>query len=295
MTIRSFLFTALVPVSLLAAACGDDSGSTGTGGAGGGAGGEGGAGATTTSTTTSTTGSGGAGGAAPMDMSKIRVAHLSPDAPAVDVCLYPAGGTPTAPAVGTPEGLAYPNATGYLDVPSGTYDAAIVLAGADCSDPVAVIEGLPLAADKAYTAAAVGMLAAANGQKAFEVTLLEDNLGAPAAGKAHLRFIHASADAPNVDVGVLANGAVTDVWSDVAFPTAGAYTPVDAPFTADVGVTVAGDTGVVIGFTNIDIPEGAIVDVFAIGLLTPANPGQALGALACINGVGCVQLDETMN
>jgi hypothetical protein len=293
MTIRSFLFTALVPVSLLAAACGDDSGSTGTGGAGGGTGGAGGAGATTSTTTT--TGSGGAGGAAPMEMSKIRVAHLSPDAPAVDVCLYPTGGMPTAPAIGTPEGLAYPNATGYLDVPAGTYDAGIVLAGADCSDPVAVIEGLPLAADKAYTAAAVGLLGAMGAQKAFEVTLLEDNLGAPAAGKAHLRFIHASADAPNVDVGVLANGAVTDVWSDVAFPNAGAYTPVDAPFTADVGATVAGDTNVAIGFTNINIPEGAIVDIFAIGLLGATDPAQALGALACIVGTGCVELDQIAN
>jgi hypothetical protein len=55
---------------------------------------------------------------------KVRVVHFSADAPAVDVAT--AGSTPADAVV---KGLEYPDATGWLDLPGGTYDLEVRLAG----------------------------------------------------------------------------------------------------------------------------------------------------------------------
>jgi hypothetical protein len=55
---------------------------------------------------------------------KVRVVHFSADAPAVDVAT--AGSTPEEAVV---KGLEYPDATGWLDLPGGTYDLEVRLAG----------------------------------------------------------------------------------------------------------------------------------------------------------------------
>lgn len=55
---------------------------------------------------------------------KVRVIHFSADAPAVDIAT--AGSSVDEAVV---RGLAYPNATGYLELPGGTYDLEVRLAG----------------------------------------------------------------------------------------------------------------------------------------------------------------------
>jgi Domain of unknown function (DUF4397) len=55
---------------------------------------------------------------------QVRVIHFSADAPAVDIAT--AG---SAPADALVKGLAYPNATGYLRLPAGSYDLEVRLAG----------------------------------------------------------------------------------------------------------------------------------------------------------------------
>jgi hypothetical protein len=79
---------------------------------------------------------------------QLRVVHFSADAPAVDV--RPDGGSPIVTA------LAYPDATGYLDIPAGTYDLEVCAAGSDTCpldlDPVAAEGGT------SYSAFAVGSL-----------------------------------------------------------------------------------------------------------------------------------------
>ncbi len=285
----------LVACGTLLVACGDDT--TGTGGGGEGGDGTGGSGQTTT-TSTSSMGTGGEGGGTTAENAQIRVAHLSPDAPAVDVCVFTASDMlvagPVLKGAGDTDGLAYPDATGYVPLPAGSYKFRIVAPNAANCDTA--LAGLPdvgplaLAAGESYTAAAVGSLTPPEGAQAFEVIALADNLGAPASGKAHLRFIHASSNVPNVDVGV-AGATFTPVWSNIAYKSAGDYTPVDAPFTADVGAAIAGTGTPAIVFTDINIPAGAIVDVFAIGLLGgPA--GQELGALACVVGGDCFELTQ---
>ncbi len=72
----------------------------------------------------------------PFDAARIRVVHLSPDAPAVDI---------VADGVGTViSGLKYPNASGYLVVPAGTYTFRVRAAGSP--DDVLVVPGVELSA-----------------------------------------------------------------------------------------------------------------------------------------------------
>jgi hypothetical protein len=87
------------------------------------------------------------------DAAQVRVVHLSPDAPAVDVA--PDGADPADAVV---MGLEFPNATGYLSLPGGSYDLEVRLAGETTValqlDPLALENG------KAYSVFAIGSAAA---------------------------------------------------------------------------------------------------------------------------------------
>jgi hypothetical protein len=80
---------------------------------------------------------------------KVRVYHLSPDAPAVDV--KPAGGAALI------SGLAFPEASDYLEVPAGSYDLQVTPAG----DSAVVIDlpGTAVEAGKIYSVFATNVVA----------------------------------------------------------------------------------------------------------------------------------------
>jgi hypothetical protein len=80
----------------------------------------------------------------------VRVVHYSPDTPAVDVLLE--DGTPTGI-----EDLAYPNNTGYVALPGGSYDLKVCAAADNsvCPDPVNP-GPLALANGTSYTVFAIG-------------------------------------------------------------------------------------------------------------------------------------------
>ena len=96
----------------------------------------------------------------------------------------------------------------------------------------------------------------------IEPLVLEDNNTAPAAGKAHVRFVHASPDAPAVDIAVK-GGPV--LFSNIAFKGVGAYTPVAAG-TYDLEVRPAGKMDVVLAVPGVKLEDGAVYTVFAMGL-----------------------------
>jgi LPXTG-motif cell wall-anchored protein len=94
---------------------------------------------------------------APADgQAKVRVYHFSPDAPAVDVKL--ADGTTLIP------NLAFPDASGYLEVPAGSYDIQVTPAGA--SDVVIDLSGTSLEAGKIYSVFATNVVASITPQLA---------------------------------------------------------------------------------------------------------------------------------
>jgi len=129
--------------------------------------------------------------------SLVRVAHLAPDAPAVDVT--------TAEGNETLFGnLSYPNASDYETVPAGNYTLEIraANAGAD-EDPVATVN-VTLNGSTAYTAFAAGYLTPeeAPGNESFRVQLEADRVSEPvpgAAGNATDEAGPDAADGPAVD------------------------------------------------------------------------------------------------
>ena len=74
--------------------------------------------------------------------------HASPDAPAVDVAV--AGGDVLIP------GLEFPNASGPLDVPAGSYDLEVRVAGTE--DVAIDLPGVALDAGTVYDILAIGSL-----------------------------------------------------------------------------------------------------------------------------------------
>jgi hypothetical protein len=178
---------------------------------------------------------------------KVRVVHASPDAPAVDVFVNGNKALSNVP---------FFTASSYLDLPGGSYDIKVTAAG-DESKAVIDAKGVTIEGGKAYTIAAVGKLAE------IKPAVLADNLAAPASGKAKVRVIHASPDAPAVDVKV--KGGATLI-SNLAFPNASNYLEVDAG-SYDLQVTPAGASDVVIDLPGTKLEAGKIYDVFAVGLV----------------------------
>jgi hypothetical protein len=178
---------------------------------------------------------------------KVRVVHASPDAPAVDVWVDGNRALSNVP---------FFTASDYLDLPAGPHDIKVTPAG-DANTAVIDAKGVTVEAGKAYTIAAVGKVAE------IKPAVLADNLAAPASGKAHVRVVHASPDAPAVDIKV--KGGPTLI-ANLAFPTDSGYSPVDAG-TYDLVVTPAGSETVALDLAGTKLEAGKIYDIFAVGLL----------------------------
>jgi hypothetical protein len=102
------------------------------------------------------------------DAAAVRVVHLSADAPAVDVA--PAG---TDPADAPVKGLEYPDATGYLSLPAGSYDLEVRLAGT--TTVALALPGVNVEACNSYSVFAIGSAATpAVGDKPLQVVVAVD-------------------------------------------------------------------------------------------------------------------------
>jgi hypothetical protein len=187
----------------------------------------------------------------------VRVVHLSPDAPAVDVAV-----NGSAPVVS----LSYREASGYLPVPAG--DAQFTVTPNGATSPVVIDATVPLGADAYYTVAATGFLAD------IQPIVLVDDISA--SGQARVRFAHTSADAPAVDVAVT-NGPV--LFGDVPFRAATQYGAVDGGI-YDLEVRVAGTSTVALPLPGVGLNGGTNYTVFAVGLLADGS----LDALPLIDG-----------
>lgn len=203
------------------------------------------------------------------EQSRVLVTHASPNAPGVDL-LVDNQKVNSSP-------LTFPNSTSYLTVNAGTRNVKVNVAG---TSTTALEANLPLEKDKNYSVFAYDLVAS------IKAIAVEDNLAAPAAGKAHIRFFHLSPGAPAVTVGVLSGTTFTPVFSNRAFETQAtasanaAFTPVDAgTYTFDV--RVAGTTTSVLTLTGINLQAGKIYTVFARGIV--GNTTTPLGATIIAN------------
>lgn len=133
----------------------------------------------------------------------LRVAHFSPNVPAVDVFLKTPGAA-DATSNRAPQNVTFPNDSGFLNVAAGRYDASVALAGS--LDGVLNLNGAELARGTSTSVFAIGLLGG-TGTQALQLKAFADDR-TPVAGKAKLRVIHLSPDAPAVDVVVLNGGAI---------------------------------------------------------------------------------------
>ncbi|MCX2738466.1 DUF4397 domain-containing protein [Pontibacter anaerobius] len=199
-----------------------------------------------------------------VDQANVMVVHASPDAPGVDLYVDDTKVNNAA--------LNYPENTGYLEVEAGERNFKVTAAGAGLGSPV-IDADVTLEKDMNYTVFAADELSN------ITPIVLVDDLTAPASGQAHVRFVHLSPDAPNVDI-VVQGGP--DLFTDVEFTEATAFTPVAAgTYTVEaqpVGTDVAAVTA------TLDLQPGKIYTVFAKGFLSPpADNTNTLGAEVIVN------------
>ncbi len=192
----------------------------------------------------------------PIETSNILVTHASPDAPGVDLLVDNEKKNTAA--------LNFPLNTGYLSVLSGTRNVKVNVAGTATS---VINADLQFMKDQNYSIFAVDSVSK------ISAVVLTDDLTAPAAGKAHVRFVHLSPNAPAVDV-ALVGGAV--VFPNKSFKGYTAFAPLDAA-TYNLEVRVAGTMNVALTLPPITLVAGKIYTVYAKGFLGGTG-AQALGA-----------------
>ncbi|WP_084618204.1 DUF4397 domain-containing protein [Cellvibrio sp. OA-2007] len=141
----------------------------------------------------------------------LRVVHNSADAPSVDIT----ANNGATPAIAN---LAFPETTGYLNLPAATYNFKVTPNATTM--PVVINADVPLMNGSAYTLIALGGLAN------IEPLLLTDD-NRSVATEAKVRLVHGSTLAGNVDIYVTAPGAgiasATPAFSNIPFKASTGY------------------------------------------------------------------------
>jgi Domain of unknown function (DUF4397) len=120
----------------------------------------------------------------------VRIAHLSPRAPAMDMYLYPFGDPGHATVL---RDVAYGGVSAYMALSPGQYTVAMRGFGAPASSAPALTTSFMVAAKTSYTVAALGP------DPGLRVEVLQDQMTTPA-GMALVRVFQASLREPRVTV-----------------------------------------------------------------------------------------------
>jgi hypothetical protein len=177
---------------------------------------------------------------------QVRVAHLAPDAPNVDVYV---NGDPVLTDV------PYTTVSDYLSLPAGTQQVTVYATG-DTTSPV-IDTPVQLAAGGAYTVAAVGLVA----DDSLTAQVYQDDLRSPDSGNAKVRVVHASPDAGPVDVIPRGGQALVE---GLTFPEASPYAEVPAgSYTLDVNA--AGTKKTALTVPDASLASGGVYSAFAVG------------------------------
>jgi hypothetical protein len=192
----------------------------------------------------------------PKGTGKVMIVHASPDAPAVDAEVDDAkvnGSTP----------LVFTSASSYLSVTEGSRKFDINAAG---TTTAVLSKSFTIDKDKNYTLWAVNRLSS------LEMVLTNDDLTAPASGKAHIRFVHLCPDAPAVDIRVKGAPVNQNVFGNVAFKGLQGFTPLPAA-TYDLEVFLAGTSTKVLDLPGIALASGKIYTAYARNFVANLDAG----------------------
>lgn len=185
----------------------------------------------------------------------VRVVHASPDAPAVDIWVDGSKALTD---------IEFNEATGFAQLPKGKYNVQVVPAGA--TQPVVIDADLRINPLKDLTVVAVGYLGS------IEPLVISDFAWRASKNRALVRFVHASPDAPAVDIAV-ANGRT--IFRDVEFKDVSRYLRV-AGGEYDLEVRVAGTKTVALEVPGVMLENGKAYTIFATGTLAEGTLGAKL-------------------
>ncbi len=181
---------------------------------------------------------------------RVRIMHASPDTPPVDIFV---DGQKAVTA------LAFPNTTGYVALPAGGHNVKVFVSPSDGTGSPALQATLEVVAGKDVTVLATGRV----GDGSLALTVFEDDNRTPSGNTAHVRLIHASPDAPPVDVAVA--GTDTKVFRGVAFRNVSPYVPVPAgTYSLDVLVNATGAK--VLTVPGLKLDARTVYTAVAVGL-----------------------------
>jgi hypothetical protein len=181
------------------------------------------------------------------DGAKIRALHVSPDAPKVDI--YANGQLLIS-------GLGYGNTTSYAQVPVGQYSIEVFLEGQKEHAKPIITKKLTVENSNAYTVAVLNQLANLN------LMAYMDDI-TPTPGKAKIRLIHLSPDAPNVDVGIKGGDLI---FSNVGYKQATKYITAD-PGKMNLLVYPSGSKQAVLEVPGVELKAGMNYSAVASGLV----------------------------
>ena len=208
---------------------------------------------------------------------QVRVAHLIPDAPAIDVCLKP----DSASAFGTPliggNGLSYPQLSMRSGFDAGTYSVRLVQGGSNsCSS---TLNGLgdvrtTISSDAPQTLVLTGRLTG-SGSPSLTVTVTRDRIAAAPGGSVLLRAMNAAPGTNPQDTGVVASQLFSPFATNVAFGAASDYqqisgiTPGSSGITAPLASRDSSSQTIYASGTFNNVADMGIYTLFVIGI-----PGQ---------------------
>jgi hypothetical protein len=204
--------------------------------------------------------------------------HASPDAPAVDAFVGQAE---------LVDNISFGNLSGPAQVQPGSYTldffAHSGTSTRPASPPAASSPTGELSAGERYLAVATGFLAdGANQDTGFHLDAYAEDFDLGDAANGRLRVVHASPDAPPVDIGVLnAERTVAPVLvPDLSFGHASGATGLSvSPGTVPIGVAPAGADQTVVAALHTPVTASMRAFALAAGALDPAK-GQSFRLIA---------------
>jgi hypothetical protein len=215
----------------------------------------------------------------------VRVAHFSPNAPDVTVFV---DGTATF------ENLSYGDVTDYGGVSAGEHTVRTTPAS---DTDQTVFEGtVSVSDDTGYTIAATGNVGADVAQP-FTPQVLTDDVTDPGEETARLRLLHASPDAPTVDVRVVADDDTVAVFDGVSFGQSSTATLPAGEYTVEIRGDTEDDTGDIVAAYDLELAAGGSYSAFAVGYFssedapTDAVEGRRFDLLATRDDGGTQQVD----
>ncbi|WP_081788516.1 class F sortase [Candidatus Blastococcus massiliensis] len=203
---------------------------------------------------------------------RLRLAHLSPDTPAVDVALTraPADGPAVDPGPEVGDALRYGDVGEYAELEPGAYAVSIRPAGTDADTPPALSARIEVPAGGARTLALSGAFAE------LALTSLTDELAPPGAGTARVRVLGAATGASDLRISVEGGPLLA---AGLPFPGTSGYTdvaagPASVRLASGLGTTTVPldlRGGTVVSLLVLDDPDGGIVLRPVLDAVSPAS------------------------